>query len=243
MLLPNNLSQLLKEEVTEFLRSTKDICMDNNPELLNITSQVNAVDTTVKKLDDALLYERESKFTEILEKLDIERDDAVMSIKHGFLMNLYHEDAKRKAAGQLLLDHLEGYGKRITKLNYEAESTVLVNLVDDYENKQELKKALQQIELTDRATRIKASNINFREKYIQRITAESAAEKTSFTALKPETIEVYTELYDHINAYAVLDKTSTYRTIKNELDTLGDRYLQILKTRRSNSNEPATEIH
>lgn len=235
MLLPNHLSQLLKEEITEFLRSTKDICMDNNPELLNIQEQVNAISTMVTKLDDTLLYERESKFTEVLEKLDIDRDNAIMSIKHGFLMNLYHEDPKRKIAGQILLDHFDGYGSRITKLNYEAESTVLINLTDDYENKPNLKSALKYLGLTDRATRIKTSNKTFREKYKQRITVESSLEKISFTILKPKAIEVYTDLLNHINAYITLDKTSKYDTIKDQLDTLGNRYFQILKTRRNNT--------
>ncbi len=242
MLSSSDLEQLLKEEVIEFLRSTKDFCIDNNPEVLDMVPQVNALTTIVSRLDKALLYERESKYTKILENLDMERDAAVIGIKYGFLMNLHHEDPTRRAAGQLLLDHLDSYGDRITKLNYESESTILINLVDDYKNKESLKKALAIVELTSWAIRIKTSNKAFRAKYKERISIESADGKVSYTAIKPEAIETYDKFIKRLEAHIELDEIEKYTQINNQLKTLGDRYLQILKIRRSNNdndNDPA----
>ncbi len=243
MLSSNLLGKLFKEEFTELLRSTKDICLDNQPQALKIEPQVNALVDIVQQLDDTLLFERENDFTKILEQLDLERDHAITGIRYGFLMNLYHPDTAKKDAAGLLLDHLEGYGKRITKLNYEAQSTVLINIVQDYKTKEHLTKALKTLGLLDWALRIDTSNETFREKYQQRITTTSAEEKISFSSLKPEAIQVYEKLANRLYAYIELDDVGDYDTIKNQLDTLGERYQQIIKRRKSaaETEEPVNQ--
>ncbi len=242
MLAPSTLGKLFKEEFTELLRSTKDICINNHPEQLNIQTQVGAIATIVDKLDDTLLYEREGKFTKILEKLDLERDEAIAGIRYGFLMNINHHDPSKKVAAQLLLDHMEGFGNRITKLNYEAQSTVLINIVQDYKTKDDLKMALKTVDLWDWAQQIDTTNEAFRTEYQKRITTESATEKISFTSLKPAAITAYDKLVIRLGALIELDDTGKYNTIKNELDTLGDRYEQIVKRRKStNEDEPVID--
>ncbi|MBQ0735713.1 DUF6261 family protein [Aquimarina celericrescens] len=237
MVTPSTLGKLFKEEFTELLRSTTDICLNNHPEKLNIQPQVGALATIVEKLDDTLLYERESDFTKMLEQLDLDRDHAITGIKYGFLMNSYHHDPARKSASQVLLDHLEGYGPRIIKLNYEAQSTVLINLIEDYEIKNNLKEALELLELTNWVASIKETNQKFRTKYQERITATSATERISFSAIKPAAIKAYEKLVNRLNAYIELDDTGTYNTLKSELYTLGERYQQIVKRRKSTTNE------
>ncbi len=237
MLTSYTLGKLFKEEFIEFLRSIKDICIKNHPEQLNIQLQVDTIVTIVDKLDDTLVYERESNFTKILEQLDLERDDVITGIKHGFLMNLYHDDPAHKDAARLLLDHLEGYGKRIIKLNYEAESTVLINIMQDYKTNDHLKMALKTVDLWDWAQRIDRTNTAFRVQYRKRITAESATENISFSTLKPTAIKVYDKLVHRLNAYIEIDDIGKYNTIKSELDMLSDRYQQIVKKRTGTTTD------
>ncbi len=241
MLSPTNVTRLSKEEVIEYLRSTADICNQNNPITLDIKSQISNLDVVIEQLDDALIYDRKSDFTLELEKLDLDRDNAVNGMRYGFLMNSYHQNATKKAAGQLLLDHIDTYGSGIARLNYEAQSTVLVNISEDYETQPKLIKALKKVEMVDWATILKNTNEAFRAKYQERITVESAAAKQSFTTVKPEAIAVYEKLFKRINAFTELDEKNAFDTLNNELKTLAKRYQQIINTRLANNQEDDQE--
>ncbi len=241
MLSSNNVVRLNKEEVIEYLRSTKDLCLQNHPKKLQISTQVADLSNAVEQLDDALIFDRKSDFTQELEDLDLQRDNAITGLRYGFLMNTYHKDANKKAAGHILLEHLDTYGNRIARLNYEAESTVLVNISEDYETQPKLIEALTTIEMTDWTTILKNANEAFRAKYQERITAESAAEKLSFTAIKPQAIEVYEKLIKRIGALTELDENNRFATLNKELKTLAKRYQQIISTRFANHQEEEQE--
>ena len=113
----------------------------------------------------------------------------------------------------------------------------MVNITEDYETEPKLKKALKTVEMTDWATILKETNTAFRTKYQERITVESAAEKQSFTAIKPQALAVYEKLYKRINAFTELDENNVFDTLNNELKTLAKRYQQIINIRTANNNE------
>ncbi len=237
MLSPTNLIKLNKEETIEYLRGIKDICLQKHPKAFQIKPQITNLVCIVAQLDNVLIYNRKSEFTQELKDLDVQRGNAINGLRHGFLMNTYHHDTARKAAGQVLLTHINSYGGGIARLNYEAESTVLVNIAEDYETQPKLIEALKTIEMIDWATILKNTNDAFRTKYQERITVESATQKLSFTVLKPRALKVYKTLYKRIKAFIELDETSTFEILTKELTTLAKRYQQIINTRRNNNQE------
>jgi hypothetical protein len=223
---------LHKEEIVELLRSTVEICQKHDPTTLQINTKVASVQFIVSKLDDALVYEREKEFTKELEDLDRDRDEAVTGLRYGFLMYTYHWDDAIKAAAQKLLNRIDSYGSRIARMNYESESAIIHNFVNDLETEPELKTAIQKIGLQEWGTHLKVANQRFRALYSDRVAKESTYDKTSFTAIKPEATLRYAELINRINAYIELDENDTYTALKKELDTLAERYKQIIATRR-----------
>lgn len=237
MFTPTNLKMLRKEEMVELLRSTVDICDQNDTNALHITNQVDALRSIVDQLDDALVYKREEEFTKKLKLLDRERDEAITGLRHGFLMNTYHSHPETKKAAQKLLDRVDSYGNRITRMNYESESAVLHNLVNDLETEPDLQLALQLVGLQDWVNRLKVANKKFRKLYSRRIAEESKQDKTSFTATRPEAITVYMNLINRINAYIELDETKRYQPLKNEINTLIERYKQIITNRKKNTTQ------
>ncbi|MEW7278416.1 DUF6261 family protein [Aquimarina sp. 2201CG1-2-11] len=242
MFTPRNLMTLRKEEMTELLRNTVDICYQNDADALNINIQVEALKTIVDQLDGALLYEREKEFTKELETLDSDRDDAIKGLRYGFIMNTYHQHPKVKEAAQTLLDRVDSYGSRIARMNYESESAAIINLINDFETEENLKAALQRLGLQNWVDRLKIANQKFRTLYTERITEESKKNKTSFSAIRPEAMTVYTNLINRINAYVVLDEEKKYESINNELITLTDRYHQIISNRKRNSSEETDQV-
>ncbi len=242
MFTPTNLTMLRKEEMTELLRSTLDICLQNDANALNLNTQVNALRSIVDQLDDTLVYERENEFTKELEALDSDRDEAITGLRFGFVMNTYHQHPKIKEAAQILLDRVDSYGSSIARMNYESESAAIINLINDFETEENLKAALQRVGLQNWVDRLKIANQKFRTLYTERITEESKKNKTSFSAIRPEAMTVYTNLINRINAYVVLDEEKKYESIHNELITLTDRYHQIISNRKRNTSEETDQV-
>lgn len=237
MIVPSNLIMLHKEETVEFLRSTVEICQKHDPVTLQIHTKVAPVRSIVSKLDEALVYEREKEFTKELEDLDRDRDEAVTGLRYGFLMYTYHWGPDIKAPAQKLLDRIDSYGSSIARMNYESESAAIHNFVNDLETDPELKAAVQKIGLQDWAKRLKVANQRFRTLYSNRIAQESTYDKISFTAIKPEATLRYAELINRINAYIELDEKDAYAPLKRELETLSERYMQIINNRKKTTVE------
>ncbi len=237
MFTPTYLMMLRKEEMIELLRSTLDICHQNDANALKLNTQVDALSSIVDQLDDALVYERENEFTKELELLDRDRDDAITGLRYGFIMNTYHQHPKVKGAAQTLLDRVDSYGNRIARMNYESESAVIINLINDFETEENLKAALQRVGLQNWVDRLKIANQKFRALYTERITEKSKKNKISFSAIRPEAMLMYTNLMNRISAYVELDEEKKYESLNNELDTLTDRYHQILSNRKKSTEQ------
>jgi len=129
-------------------------------------------------------------------------------------------------------------------MNYESESAAIHNFVNDLETDPELKAAVQKIGLQDWAKRLKVANQRFRTLYSNRIAQESTYDKISFTAIKPEATLRYAELINRINAYIELDEKDAYAPLKRELETLSERYMQIinnLKKTTVEENDPTIQ--
>ncbi len=236
MISQSDLKKLRKKELLQYLRNIVTICTKHDPEKLKLQSQVASMNNMVSQLDDSLLYDRAKALTDTLEILDDERDDAFTGFKHGLLMNALHKDLSKKEAAKLVLTHLESYGSGVTDLNYEAESTVLINVADDFETQKDLKAAIASLHLTEWVDRIQTDNDAFDEKYQERIELESKDKRPSFTSLRKEAKTQYSKLINRIAAFVELDEDGTYETLNTQLETLSERYQQIINYRKNDDD-------
>lgn len=227
----------------EYLQYAKDfsgIINLNNPIQIGIDAKLTAFTNKISELE--LLYKKAlaSEKTQELLLLDERRDAAATGINYFLLSQTYHFEIVKRQNAQLLLDNMTLYGSSIARLNYQAETATLNNIIRDWENKPELIAAISTFNLTEWVDELKTANEDFNTKYLSR-TQEYGDASPETIKLKREEVNVaYYALRDRIEALHILVETSPspYATVINQLNALTDQYNVLLFKRKS--EDPST---
>lgn len=238
-----NAIDLFKLRNAEYLQYMKDftgIINLNNPAQLSIDAKLNAFVSKTDELESLYKKAMASEKTQELLAIDERRDDAVNGIYYFLLGYSYHFDLVKKRNAQILLENMALYGSGIARLNYQAETATLNNLLRDWENKPELADAITLFDLSSWVNEMKDANEEFNTQYLLR-TQEYGDASPETIKLKREEVNVaYYALRDRIDALHLLIETppSPYVTVINQLNALTDQYNVLLVNRKPDLPEP-----
>ena len=235
-----NAIDLFKLRNAEYLQYVKDylaILNLNNPQQLEIEAKLT--DLTARTTELETLYKKAlaSEKTQELLALDERRDDAVNGIYYFLLGNTYHFETDRQQKAELLLGNMALYGSGISKLNYQAETATLNNLIRDWEGKPELITAISEFNLGEWMAELKTANEEFNTKYLSRTQEYGDASPETIKLIREDVNVAYYALRDRIDALHLLVETppSPYVTIINQLNALTDQYNALLVNRKTDS--------
>ena len=227
----------------EYLQYVKDylgIINLNNPIQLGIEAKFTAF--TIKTTELEALYKKAlaSEKTAELLSLDERRDDAINGIYYFLLSYTYHYEAGKQQNAQLLLNNMELYGSGISRLNYQAETATLNNLLRDWETKPDLAEAITSFNISAWVNELKTANDAFNTKYLSRTQEYGDANPVTIKNKREETNLAYYALRDRIDALHLLVETppSPYTKVINQLNALTDQYNKLLINR---TEVPTTE--
>jgi len=225
----------------EYLQYVKDylgIINLNTPDQLGIEAKLTALTTKTTELEALYKKALASDKTQELLLLDERRDDAVNGIYYFLLSYTYHFEANKQQKAQLLLTNMELYGSGIPRLNYQAETATLNNLLRDWENKPELTDAITSFTLNSWVNELKTANEEFNTKYLSRTQEYGDASPETIKTKRDETNTAYYALRDRIDALHLLVETppSPYATVINQLNALTDQYNKLLVNRTDSSS-------
>lgn len=133
---------------------------------------------------------------------------------------------------------MELYGSGISRLNYQAETATLNNIIRDWENKPELIDAISSFNLSPWVNELKTANEEFNTKYLSRTQEYGDASPETIKLKREETNVAYYALRDRIDALHLLVETppSPYATVINQLNALTDQYNKLLVNRTDSSS-------
>lgn len=219
---------------SEFIRFNKDvlsICSSNNAAALGIAPQVAALQTSTAPLDELFAKERGNLVTPELEALDARRDAALTGIRMLAEAQTYHYDPVSAKAGQQVFAAIDKYGRNLARLNYIAETEVIVSLADDFATYADLNAAAITHNIHDWLKELSTANTLFNTRYLARNTDYAAKPGGNLQQQREVTTEAYRSLADHITAHATLTPSAAYTKLINEINTLIDQYNLLLKNR------------
>ena len=213
----------------------------NNPERLGIDAKLAVLTTKATELEALYKKALASEKTQELLTIDERRDNAINGIYYFLLGYTYHYDADLQQKSQLLLANMALYGSGIARLNYQAETATLNNLLHDWENKPDLADAITTFGLTSWVNELKTANEEFNTKYLLRTQEYGDASPETIKSKREETNAAYYALRDRIDALHLLVETppSPYATVINQLNALTDQYNKLL-INRTDSSAPET---
>lgn len=229
-----DLQKLRNAEYLQYMKDFSGIINLNNSAQFDIESKFNAFTIKIEELEALYKKALASEKTQELLLIDTRRDAAINGIYYFLFSHTYHFETAKQQNAQVLLENMALYGSGIARLNYQAETATLNNLIRDWENKPELINAIAEFGLIEWVTELKTANEEFNTKYLSR-TQEYGDANPETIKLKREEVNVaYYALRDRIDALHLLAETppSPYVTIINQLNALTDQYNVLLVNRK-----------
>ncbi|WP_404986855.1 DUF6261 family protein [Chryseobacterium sp. M5] len=232
-----DLQKLRNAEYLQYMKDFSGIISLNNSAQFDIEAKFNAFTIKIGELEALYKKALASEKTQELLLIDARRDAAINGIYYFLFSYTYHFETAKQQNAQVLLENMALYGSGIARLNYQAETATLNNLIRDWENKPELTHAIAEFGLTEWVTELKTANEEFNTKYLSR-TQEYGDASPETIKLKREEVNVaYYALRDRIDALHLLVETppSPYVTVINQLNALTDQYNVLLVNRKPDS--------
>ncbi|AXG71454.1 hypothetical protein KORDIASMS9_03711 [Kordia sp. SMS9] len=231
------LARYRNSEFLQYMKDVLELVNANDVDVLQLTSQRDALATLITQMDDLFQQEQGSGITQELIDLDDRRDKAFMGIKATLEALNYHYDDTQQSAARSLLFNLNNYGTNIPRMNYQAETAVIDSMVADWETETDLSTALASVRLSDWLAELKIANAAFNDRYLARISETAANPATSFYSIREKGTTTYRELVAHIQAHATLGSNVVHQDLVNEISVLARQYNQTISLRSSSPTE------
>jgi len=238
-----DLRNLRNADYLQFQKDFLSVIFRNDLAALQVESKYNALSAKTDELENLFKKVLSNPISQELVALDERRDDAINGIYYTALANSYHFDLATKQSANVLLANISLYGSGIARLNYQAETATLTNLINDWENKPELSQAIGVFNLKSWKEELKTINTEFATRYLDRTQDYGNATPETLKLKREETNTVYYALRDRINALHLLVETppSLYSTVINQLNALIDQYNLLLTVTDETGEDPKPE--
>ena len=221
-----DLRNLRNANYLQFQKDFLAIISRNDPAALQVEAKYDDLAAKVSELESLFKKVLANPMSQELLTLDERRDDAINGIYYTALAYSYHYDPAIKQAADALLANISLYGSGIARLNYQAETATITNLITDWENKPELISAINTLGLKAWKDELKSINTEFSTRYLDRTQDYGNATPETLKLKREETNTVYYALRDRVNALHLLVETSPspYSTVINQLNALIEQY-------------------
>ncbi len=212
-------------ESINFIDNVLDI-FNKNP-LPMLTAQIDDLQKQFDLITASFKKESGSAKSIDLKNLDRQRDRATQGIKDIAEAYLYHYEDKYIRAGDAILRSMNKYAKSITRLGYAAQTTVISNLIADWNNDTDLQEAVVLLHLERWKEKLNELNELFNTIYIARNEEETEKNKTpSATVMRKGMEDAYREVIKYLNANLILNATPELEQAADRLNTLIQKYNQ-----------------
>lgn len=239
MLTSIKLNSLRNAEYIQFIKSSLAITRANDPVALKVKPQYDDLQAKLVMMEGLFLTEQGSFITPEVTALDIRRDRAVTGLTLAANAYTYYFDPVIARHAGILSRQIAQYGGGIARENYQAETTIIENLLVDLGSNPGLAAAIAALRLGDWKDELEAANKAFSDTYIQRTQQLGAAtDRDKLPDIRLEANESYYRLRDFIDSYYVITSgAEPYAKTTKELNALLSQYNTMMAGRLGNGKE------
>lgn len=241
----SSLDKLNRWESARFLHDAiefTDTHSEGMPELFN--TKFEALRTAYDAYDEALVQEQ--KVTP--EQLIVAEENRDLAVRKIYALareySVYPYDTEKEDAGKALVHIFKPYGtgSKIAQLPQDEETLALINLLQDFTNKQVVAEAIDTLGLIGAVDTLKAANASFTRVQQQRIKDDAHAVLGIAKTTRTEAQYSFIAFQDIVNALALVEGEEKYAELKTELNRLHkvvvDRATQRTKKKEEEEVEP-----
>lgn len=231
------LAHLRNSEFLQFATDVINRCELVNQEDLKLSEAVLAFKDTAADLETVYNKDTHSEVTEKLLASDAARDSDLVGIHTVCEGYAYSRDKAIAESAQRILQSIDRHGKSLSRLNYQAETTVVDAITGEWNSNEQLKQDLQMLNLTQWAGLLGVENNSFSQLYQDRVDDKLDTVGQSFTELRAGVIATYRTLCDTIFAHSIITKNEQYQTLADAINLIIADYQGILDRRTSTIEE------
>ncbi len=227
-----NLQSLRHSEFLQFLRDTLSIVTDNYAAAQYVKDQQEALEKATAAMEDLFKNERGNPITEEIQALDLRRDNAIIGLNAQVQGLTYHPDPAIRAHAEKLVRQLNLYGGNIAKENYQSETAILDNILNDWKTKPELSAAIANLGLTAWMGELMEANKAFNNAYLARTQDNGTRLPDTLRSKRTEATQAYYTLKDFINGFHTINKgVEPFKKLADELTALIEAYTKLVNKR------------
>lgn len=228
-----NFSKFRNSEHLQFFEDVGAICAKTDVAAIKLQSQVNALVQATLELSNSFKKQTGSEHTLTMSRIDTSRDIDIKLMRKVASACSYHFDEEKAKAARLILRTIDKYGKAISQLNYQAQTTVLNNLGKDLKQTKEAA-AIELLGLTDVCDHMTELNSTFNTEFLTRLDERAKANDVKTAELIKVAILKWQELDTFIDANLVLNPSEALTTLVKKLDELIEAYNTTVNNRSKN---------
>ncbi|TAJ15656.1 hypothetical protein DMA11_00165 [Marinilabiliaceae bacterium JC017] len=226
---------------SEFLQFLKDLLVIICNCKFVVEPLKNKIDPLKKDVDVFVAVynpEKGSSLTREIVELDKRRDNALTGLELVLEGFSYSYDEEISEAALVLFNSINHFGKGLTRLNYQAETSVIQSLVNQWETDETMVNAISKLNLTHWVNELVQANTLFTDTYLLRVKESARASEVKLVDVRKEVIMHYRALLHHIGARATLEESGNYDLLIREINQLIEKYKMI---RQRETKESKTE--
>jgi hypothetical protein len=210
------------DEFIAFMNDTLALLTRAN--IAALSTAQGELQTAYDALETSFKVSQGSLLTASVQDLDARRDAAIRGIHSTAKAYAFHYDTTMQSAGVAVSKAISKYGSRIAQLNYQAQTATLKSLIKDFEADADLTAALALLNLDTWVAEMKAANIAFEEKYLDRVTDQAGKKVAPVSEQRPAAIAAYDTVVKHIQANEILNPSAALTELQGQLSELVTKY-------------------
>jgi Family of unknown function (DUF6261) len=223
---------LRNSEYLQFIKDFLAIVQRNEPAVLMVELQYTKLLQLTSELEVLFSKEKGSSITKQVAGQDERRDNALLGITGIANTYAWHFDPNMVKHAGNLSRQLDLYDNRIDKENYQAESAIIDNFVNDLKTKPELVAAINALHIKDWCDELEAANIAFNDAWLKRTKEKANKNKTTIVAQRREMNTAYYELRDLVDSYFTVNEgAEPYNKVTDEMNVLIKQYTEMMGSR------------
>lgn len=218
-------------DIVQYMNNVLEIVSESRATDLELVPQRETLANTMQQYNALWQPHKGSELTPQIAELDQRRDELLMGLKTTVATwATYHYKAGFKNASFVIADLINSYGERLVKLRYQQETATITAIVNDLEST--LKKEVTLLGLTDWVSELKATNIAFNQKYMERTLALSTEQEGVMASLRLQAIAAFRSLKALFLARKAVAEADTgtqvalFNTVAKEWQQLTEQYNQ-----------------
>jgi hypothetical protein len=236
------LQALRNGEYIQLMLDIVKIIDKKGPDTLQVAEEYTALKDEVAELETLFKIAQGNLITDELIALDARRDNAITGIQAMVTAFTYSTLPEQKQAAQQLELHLGTFGSNIARDNYQSQTTVIRNIIDDWTMQPNLQAAVSILNLGSWLSELEAANTLFADKYLDRAEESGRATPESIRLRRETTNTVYYALRDRLNAFWVILKgAEPYGSTIQFINGLTTYYNSLLNRRATDSPNAEAE--